>query len=104
MAIGGWSKCSTDGCLYCRYIPYRPSLHVPPENLLSLLSSYIVFSCGLTIPIPIGEVKDKAAGEEIHFRRTILGGGGSTEYSLGGGSSPFRVVPWSEYEAVLRYG
>ncbi len=53
--------------------------------------------------MPIGEVEDKAAGEEIHFRRTILGGGGSAEYSLGGGSSPYRVVSWSEYEAVLRY-
>ncbi len=53
--------------------------------------------------IPLGDVKGKEAGEEVHFRRTILGGGGGAEYSLGGGSSPFRVVPWSEYEAVLRY-
>ncbi len=49
-------------------------------------------------------MKGKSAGEEMHFRRTILGGGGSAEYTLGGGSSPFRVVSWSEYEAVLRYG
>ncbi len=55
------------------------------------------------MPLHIGEVKDKAAGEELHFRRTILGGGRSAEYSIGGCSSPFRVVPWSEYEAVLRY-
>eukprot|EP01084_Bolivina_argentea_P069262 126066_1 len=68
-----------------------------PNCLTDLRASVtLVYSVGE------GEVKDKAAGEEIHFRRTILGGGGSTEYSLGGGSSPFRVVPWSEYEAVLR--